>query len=80
MLSYNSLVGGQFATYETLSSWGYLFAAGLGNAEHTITVNNPRESLILTNTNQSEQAYPGACLADLQCYGGSAHGMVCAPK
>ncbi|KAJ5140727.1 Esterase SGNH hydrolase-type subgroup [Penicillium atrosanguineum] len=52
-----SLAGGQFATYETISSWGYLFAAGLGNAEHTIT------------------AYPGACLADLQCYGGNAHGM-----
>ncbi|KAJ5888721.1 CAZyme family CE2 [Penicillium taxi] len=52
-----SIVSGQYATYETLSAWGYLFAAGLGNVEHTIT------------------AYPGACLADLKCYGGGVHGM-----
>jgi len=37
-LTRRSLVSGQFATYETISSWGYLFAAGLGNVEHTITV------------------------------------------
>ncbi|KAJ9289391.1 CAZyme family CE2 [Paecilomyces variotii] len=52
-----SVVSGQFATYETLSSWAFLYAAGLGNVEYTIT------------------AYPGVCLADLQCYGGGTHGM-----
>ncbi|KAK1142612.1 hypothetical protein N8T08_007416 [Aspergillus melleus] len=48
---------GQYATYEGLSSWGYNFAAGLGDVEYTIT------------------AYPGICLVDQQCYGGSARGM-----
>ncbi|GLI78736.1 hypothetical protein PoHVEF18_007057 [Penicillium ochrochloron] len=32
-----SLASGQYGTYETLSSWAYLFVAGLGNVEHTIT-------------------------------------------
>lgn len=32
-----SLASGQFATYEALSGWAYLFAEGLGNAEYTIT-------------------------------------------
>jgi hypothetical protein len=36
-----SLASGQYGTYETLSSWAYLFVAGLGNVEHTITVRNP---------------------------------------
>lgn len=40
-LTRRSLAAGQFATYETISSWGYLFAAGLGNAEHTLTVSVP---------------------------------------
>ncbi|CAG8135257.1 unnamed protein product [Penicillium salamii] len=52
-----SLASGQFATYETLSSWSFLFANGLGNVEYGIT------------------AYPGVCLADLQCYGGGTHGV-----
>ncbi|OJJ00844.1 hypothetical protein ASPVEDRAFT_40356 [Aspergillus versicolor CBS 583.65] len=53
-----SLTGGQYATYETLSSWAFLYAQGLGNVEFGIT------------------AYPGACLADLQCYGGGTHGTI----
>ncbi|KAL3454231.1 SGNH hydrolase-type esterase domain-containing protein [Aspergillus insuetus] len=53
-----SLTGGQYATYETLSSWAFVYAQGLGNVEFGIT------------------AYPGACLVDLQCYGGGAHGMI----
>ncbi|KAJ5977586.1 Esterase SGNH hydrolase-type subgroup [Penicillium viridicatum] len=32
-----SLASGQFATYETLSSWSFLFANGLGNVEYGIT-------------------------------------------
>lgn len=32
-----SVAGGQYGTYETLSSWAWLFVAGLGNVEHTIT-------------------------------------------
>ncbi|RAH68065.1 SGNH/GDSL hydrolase family protein [Aspergillus aculeatinus CBS 121060] len=52
-----SLAGGQYATYETLSSWSFLYGVGLGDAEFTIT------------------AYPGVCLADMQCYGGGVHGM-----
>ncbi|GAB1200401.1 hypothetical protein APSETT444_009773 [Aspergillus pseudonomiae] len=31
------LASGQYATYEGLASWGFNFAAGLGNAEYTIT-------------------------------------------
>ncbi|KAL3481045.1 SGNH hydrolase-type esterase domain-containing protein [Aspergillus californicus] len=53
-----SLTGGQYATYETLSSWSFIYAQGLGSTEFGIT------------------AYPGACLADLQCYGGGTHGMI----
>ncbi|CAP91491.1 Pc13g04220 [Penicillium rubens Wisconsin 54-1255] len=52
-----SLASGQFATYETISSWSFLFANGLGNVEYGIT------------------AYPGVCLADEQCYGGSSRGV-----
>ncbi|KAL4954700.1 GDSL-like lipase/acylhydrolase domain protein [Aspergillus filifer] len=33
----DSLSSGDFATYEGLSSWAYLFAAGLGNVEYSIT-------------------------------------------
>ncbi|OOO06664.1 major facilitator superfamily MFS_1 [Aspergillus oryzae] len=33
----DSLASGQYATYEGLASWGFNFAAGLGNAEYTIT-------------------------------------------
>ncbi|KAL3480881.1 SGNH hydrolase-type esterase domain-containing protein [Aspergillus californicus] len=33
----DSLSSGDFATYEGLSSWAYLFAAGLGNVEYHIT-------------------------------------------
>jgi hypothetical protein len=33
-----SLSSGDYATYEGLSSWAYLFAAGLGNVEYSITV------------------------------------------
>ncbi|KAL4888512.1 SGNH hydrolase-type esterase domain-containing protein [Aspergillus ambiguus] len=32
-----SLASGQFATYEAISGWAFLFAEGLGNAEYTIT-------------------------------------------
>lgn len=32
-----SLASGQFATYETISSWSFLFANGLGNVEYGIT-------------------------------------------
>lgn len=32
-----------------------------------------------TDSDLSKQAYPGACLVDLKCYGGSAHGMVRSP-
>ncbi|OOQ88723.1 acetylxylan esterase [Penicillium brasilianum] len=32
-----SIASGQYGTYETISSWAYLFVAGLGNVEHTIT-------------------------------------------
>ncbi|KAJ5621322.1 Esterase SGNH hydrolase-type subgroup [Penicillium herquei] len=32
-----SIASGQYASYETLSSWAYLFVAGLGNVEHTLT-------------------------------------------
>ncbi|TQB72603.1 hypothetical protein MPDQ_006736 [Monascus purpureus] len=32
-----SLASGQFATYETLSSWAHQYVAGLGNVEYTIT-------------------------------------------
>ncbi|KAL4913968.1 SGNH hydrolase-type esterase domain-containing protein [Aspergillus aurantiobrunneus] len=53
-----SLTGGQYATYETISSWSFIYAQGLGNVEFGIT------------------AYPGACLVDLQCYGGDVHGMI----
>ncbi|KAL4805360.1 SGNH hydrolase-type esterase domain-containing protein [Aspergillus unguis] len=53
-----SLTGGQYATYETISSWSFLYAQGLGNVEFGIT------------------AYPGACLVDMQCYGGGVHGMI----
>ncbi|KAL4945644.1 hypothetical protein BDV06DRAFT_184426 [Aspergillus oleicola] len=53
-----SLTGGQYATYETLSSWSFIYAQGLGNVEFGIT------------------AYPGACLVDMQCYGGGVHGMI----
>ncbi|KAK1149146.1 hypothetical protein N8T08_006366 [Aspergillus melleus] len=52
-----SLASGQYGTYETLSSWAWLYGAGLGNVEFDIT------------------AYPGACLADMKCYGGGVHGM-----
>jgi hypothetical protein len=34
---------------------------------------------IQTSSDLSKQAYPGACLVDLKCYGGSAHGMVRSP-
>ncbi|EAA63262.1 hypothetical protein AN3294.2 [Aspergillus nidulans FGSC A4] len=53
-----SLTGGQYATYETLSAWSFVYAQGLGNVEFGIT------------------AYPGACLVDMQCYGGGVHGMI----
>ncbi|KKK22393.1 hypothetical protein ARAM_002234 [Aspergillus rambellii] len=53
-----SITGGQYATYETLSSWAFIYAAGLGNVEFGIT------------------AYPGACLVDMQCYGGGVHGTI----
>ncbi|KAL4907761.1 hypothetical protein BDW74DRAFT_148067 [Aspergillus multicolor] len=53
-----SLTGGQYATYETISSWSFIYAQGLGNTEFGIT------------------AYPGACLVDMQCYGGGVHGMI----
>ncbi|KAE8353106.1 SGNH hydrolase-type esterase domain-containing protein [Aspergillus coremiiformis] len=53
----DSLASGQYATYEGLASWGFNFAAGLGNVEYTIT------------------AFPGVCLVDKQCYGGTARGM-----
>ncbi|KAL4890162.1 acetylxylan esterase [Aspergillus ambiguus] len=53
----DSLAAGQYATYEGLSSWGFNFAAGLGNVEYSIT------------------AYPGICLVDQKCYGGTARGM-----
>ncbi|KAL4916161.1 SGNH hydrolase-type esterase domain-containing protein [Aspergillus aurantiobrunneus] len=33
----DSLSSGDFATYEGLSSWAYLFAAGLGNVEYHLT-------------------------------------------
>ncbi|KAE8389676.1 SGNH hydrolase-type esterase domain-containing protein [Aspergillus alliaceus] len=33
----DSLASGQYATYEGLASWGFDFAAGLGNVEYTIT-------------------------------------------
>ncbi|KAE8153619.1 SGNH hydrolase-type esterase domain-containing protein [Aspergillus avenaceus] len=33
----DSLASGQYATYEGLASWGFNFAAGLGNVEYTIT-------------------------------------------
>lgn len=33
-----SLTGGQYATYETISSWAFLYAQGLGNVEFGITV------------------------------------------
>lgn len=75
MLTIRSVVSGQFATYETLSSWAFLYAAGLGNVEYTITVSSTLPlnfySLLIHS-----QAYPGVCLADLQCYGGGTHGMV----
>ncbi|KAK5800855.1 hypothetical protein VI817_003067 [Penicillium citrinum] len=32
-----SVAAGQYGTYETLSSWSWLFVAGLGNVEHTLT-------------------------------------------
>ncbi|KAJ5668976.1 Esterase SGNH hydrolase-type subgroup [Penicillium macrosclerotiorum] len=32
-----SVVSGQYATYETLSSWAWLFVSGLGNVESTIS-------------------------------------------
>ncbi|KAJ5151143.1 Esterase SGNH hydrolase-type subgroup [Penicillium canariense] len=32
-----SLATGQYGTYETISGWAFLFAAGLGNVEHSIT-------------------------------------------
>ncbi|KAJ5805959.1 Esterase SGNH hydrolase-type subgroup [Penicillium pulvis] len=32
-----SIASGQYGSYETLSSWAYLFVAGLGNVEHTLT-------------------------------------------
>ncbi|KAA8644409.1 hypothetical protein EYZ11_002789 [Aspergillus tanneri] len=32
-----SLASGQYGTYETLSSWSWLYGAGLGNVEFTIT-------------------------------------------
>ncbi|KAJ5143222.1 CAZyme family CE2 [Penicillium bovifimosum] len=32
-----SLASGQFATYETISSWSFMFANGLGNVEYGIT-------------------------------------------
>ena len=38
LINHTRLATGQFASYETLSSWAYLFVAGLGDAEHTITV------------------------------------------
>jgi hypothetical protein len=34
----SSLASGQYGTYETISSWAWLFVAGLGNVESTITV------------------------------------------
>ncbi|KAL4808046.1 SGNH hydrolase-type esterase domain-containing protein [Aspergillus unguis] len=33
----DSLSSGDYATYEGLSSWAYLFAAGLGNVEYSLT-------------------------------------------
>ncbi|KAL2839831.1 SGNH hydrolase-type esterase domain-containing protein [Aspergillus pseudoustus] len=33
----DSLSAGQYATYEGISSWSYLFAAGLGNVEYHLT-------------------------------------------
>ncbi|KAL4884840.1 SGNH hydrolase-type esterase domain-containing protein [Aspergillus karnatakaensis] len=53
-----SITGGQYATYETISSWAFIYAQGLGNVEFGIT------------------AYPGACLADMACYGGGVHGTI----
>lgn len=37
-LIFESLTSGQYATYETISSWSFLYAAGLGNVEYGITV------------------------------------------
>lgn len=37
-LLFHSLASGQYATYETLSSWSFLFANGLGNVEYGISV------------------------------------------
>lgn len=37
----DSISAGQFGSYEGISSWAYSFAAGLGNAEYSITVRQP---------------------------------------
>jgi hypothetical protein len=50
-LTLQSLASGQFGTYETISSWAFLYAAGLGNVEYSITVSFilPLNSVVVIN-------------------------------
>lgn len=44
ILTLYSLASGQYGTYETISSWAFLFGAGLGNVEFGITVSLTQEA------------------------------------
>lgn len=41
-----------------------------------VDLNIDRDTGMLTRFSFREQAYPGVCLVDKQCYGGQSHGMV----